>query len=497
MATVPDWGFCGPSYQAQSLVFDAERSVNLYPEPGYKSAKSGMALIGTPGLSLFCTLPTGPVRGLWVGNNRLFACGGTHVYEVSSAGAVLTDYGAIAGSTGSFRAVTFAHNGNQLLVMDPTCGGGGGGISGAIFNVNPAGPSCDFVFNGGALTYLDTFFVALSSTSNSQLNISGPLDGTTWPGLDFVVRSGSADLCIQLEVLNGQLWIFGQKTTELWYNAGNPLFPFARIQGATLNIGLLAPRSVVKFSDNIMWLGGDEHGFGRVYMTKGTQAVPVSTPGIEAQLNAIFAAQGGTITYATSAVAYGEAGHEFYCLRPGGSANNPTFVYDRSTNMWHERTSSPDGITENQWIVLSTAASPFFNVGLGIYNFAGSVNSGKIYKMGLGFTNEDGLSIIRTRTSPHISNSNRRMTYNSLAFDADIGTAQMVLDYSNDGARTFLGRNYNVPKAGTAAATGMDYYKISQLGQSRDRVFKLKITDSANQIALVNAYLDATQGVEA
>ncbi len=150
MPTLPDFKFCGPSFPAASTYWDAERSLNLYPETGIPSTKSEIELVGTPGLTLFCTLPTTPVRALWPGDGRLFAVGGTHVYEVFSNGSV-QDYGAMAGSAGGTTPCKFEHNGSQLLVMDPTIGGTGGGLTGAVFYVNPAF-SCDLVFNGGSLS---------------------------------------------------------------------------------------------------------------------------------------------------------------------------------------------------------------------------------------------------------------------------------------------------------------------------------------------------------
>src|SRR5581483_10931779 len=142
--------FCGPTYLAASPVIDAQRSINLYPEPGYVSSKTKMALIGRPGLKspAFMTLPTSPARGLWAGNNRLFATGGTHFYEVSSVGGVTTDYGAMAGSSGKGPMQVIA-NGTQLLAMDSS--------SQQIYNADAGGPSMTPVFNGPALEYLDDF----------------------------------------------------------------------------------------------------------------------------------------------------------------------------------------------------------------------------------------------------------------------------------------------------------------------------------------------------
>lgn len=61
-------GFIGGSYESVSVAWDAQRAMNLYVEADEsKQGKSNLALIGTPGLTVFMTLPTSPVRGSWTG----------------------------------------------------------------------------------------------------------------------------------------------------------------------------------------------------------------------------------------------------------------------------------------------------------------------------------------------------------------------------------------------------------------------------------------------
>lgn len=73
----------GGSNTLASIAAASERCVNWYPEPITGNQEKGpMALTRTPGLSLYCTLPTGPVRGLWPGAGRLFAVGGAILYEI-------------------------------------------------------------------------------------------------------------------------------------------------------------------------------------------------------------------------------------------------------------------------------------------------------------------------------------------------------------------------------------------------------------------------------
>src|SRR5438309_2343680 len=84
---MPAFPLVGPSYPSESLSVDLQRCVNLYPEKDESgTGKAPWVLYGTPGLSVFATLPTSPGRGLWAGDNRLFAVGGSKLYEVFANG---------------------------------------------------------------------------------------------------------------------------------------------------------------------------------------------------------------------------------------------------------------------------------------------------------------------------------------------------------------------------------------------------------------------------
>jgi len=108
--------FCGGSYPSWSPNASAERSINVYPETiETPSGKSRVALYGTPGLQVFCTLPTQPVRGLFAGESRLFAVAGSHYYEVFTDG-TFTDRGDV-GDDASHTPVDLWPNGSQIMIV--------------------------------------------------------------------------------------------------------------------------------------------------------------------------------------------------------------------------------------------------------------------------------------------------------------------------------------------------------------------------------------------
>jgi hypothetical protein len=516
MPLLSDFGFCGPSYAGpyasggnlgMSQVFDSERCINYYPEfaRGGKP-KTNAELVGRPGLALWGTLPQSPVRGLWAGDQRLFAVGGTHLYEMNSNGSVKTDFGAMAGSLGGQPPCKIIGNGTQLAVMDPTVNNGGQ-LPGGIF-VSGGGPPMSPAFAGSALTYLDGYFLSINSGPGvinqvwaSSLG-SGAGDATTWPGLNFIQRTGSSDLVLQLETINGQLWIFGTKTIEVWFDAQLTAFPLQRLPGATLNIGLLCRFSVVKYYNTLVWIGSDDQGYATVYMANGLAPQKISNPGVEY----LLANYAGNYADTTAAICYGyrEAGHTFYCINLRDAVNHTgqtglTLVYDLDEGQWSERTFNKGGGLAGMFLPQTVASEAAFG-GTGDFVFAGDWNSGKIYLQSLTNTSDNGTAIEYIRRAPHVSQGNQWIFYSSLEIDADIGTAQMQLDYSNDGGRTFPTAHRRGPQAASttqaygSSGGGFGRFKFWQLGRSRDRVFQSRILDATNRIRLIGANLFGRPG---
>jgi hypothetical protein len=88
-ARVPFQGFIGSAFRNQSYRFDSQDLWNWFVERADSPhAKQPQALLPCPGFQRFATLPTPPVRGLFAQNNRLFAVGGSYLYEISNTGTI-------------------------------------------------------------------------------------------------------------------------------------------------------------------------------------------------------------------------------------------------------------------------------------------------------------------------------------------------------------------------------------------------------------------------
>jgi hypothetical protein len=88
------------------------------------------------------------------------------------------------------------------------------------------------------------------------------------------------------------------------------------------------------------------------------------------------------------------------------------------------------------------------------------------------------------------------LKYPMLQLDCDIGTAQPVLSWSNDGGVTFPLTLSAISGSAESAQRAAARFIWRQLGAARQRVFKIVITTSTQLVRLVNAYLGVTPGTE-
>lgn len=530
--------FIGPAYRSQSKIAAADECINLYPElVESNSGNNRMVLYGTPGLELHCTLPKSPVRGLWAGDNRLFAVAGDTLYEVFAGGS----FSAIGAISNDSTPATIVSNGNQLMIVS----GSTVWVSNGGAPVQPQYPPFSGVVNtngtvvswvsgdqftpamvGGTMTingtpyvvatflnesnlllffsagvqvaadysigvangvqgvagcYLDGYFIILRPNSN-QINISGLLDGTSWDELDFAIRSGGQDRVVTIFADHQELWLMGQKTIEVWYNSGNAGFPFERIQGSFIDEGIIAAWSVAKGAGAILWLAGDDRGAGWVMAATGYQPRRVSTYAVEYAIGTY-----GTITDAV-AYTYTEKGHTFYVLN--FPTANATWVYDIGMDMWHQRMSA----------ATTNAAIPRFHATtFGDTHFVGGGLSGKIYKSSIAYLTEEGAAVRRRRTAPHLQQEAELLFHRSFQLLMQMGVVpssgagsapNVTLNISSNGGNTFG------PDLTVAAGTIGEFTKRAiwrRLGRARDRVYRVSITEPI-EVAFVDAFLKIGEG---
>jgi hypothetical protein len=313
------------------------------------------------------------------------------------------------------------------------------------------------------------------------------------------------------------LWVFGTDSVEVWYDSGAADFPLTRVQGAFNEIGCVSAFSVAKLDNGLFWLGTDARGQGIVYRANGYTGVRVSTHAIEYAI-----AQYGNISDAI-AYTYQQEGHAFYVLTfPSGNA---TWVYDVSTQVWHERAGFDSGN------FMRHRSNCQCNFGGNI--IVGDFQSGNIYRFDLDVYADNG-SIqkwLRSwRALPTGQNNLKRTAHHSLQLDCETGVGlngyvvaeitylmtednnylitesndylitdqgavvtqgsdpQVMLRWSDDGGHTWSNEHWS--PIGKIGAYGHRTFwrRLGMTLKLRDRVYELSGTDP-NKIAIMGAEL--------
>lgn len=462
-------GLVGASSQQRSLPFNAERTVNLFPVFD-QQGKEVAALYGTPGLNLFSTAGTGSIRGCFsCANGRAFVVSAGQLYEILSDG-TNTPRGTLSTSDG---IVSLDENGFQLAICD--------GTSVYIFtfatNVFTQVSDVDLPVSS-TITFIDGYFV-VNKSSSGQFNISKQFDGLIWGALDFATAESSPDELIRVINAVGQLWLFGTFTTEVWTNTGDSVFPFQRISGAKLEVGILAPHTAVALDNSVFWVGRDRLGAGMVYRAKGFSPSKISTNAIDLRI------QSAPTPETLRAYTYEEEGHVFYVLTGGGL--DTTLVYDVSTDIWHERAYlNSEGNFEAH---LGACGMYAFNKFL-----VGDKAGGNIYQMKLDIYSDNGNAILRERIYTHLSDEGKRIRYNALeiGFETGLGlqtgqgsNPQVSLLLSRDGAKTWSDK---FTTSIGAVGNYMTKVVFRRLGIAEQMTFRIQISDPI-RVAITGSYL--------
>ena len=389
----------GGSYVARSINAADNRMVNLFAEaiPDGSGGKEAGFLLRCPGLRLLATVGTGPIRGLWVTNGVAYVVSGSEFYSLS------TSYTAtLLGTVSGTGPVSMADNGTQIFIAcNPLS---------YIYNVSTLvfAQITDVDFPGaGSVGYLDGYFV-FNEPGTQKFWVTSLLDGTAIDPLDFASAEGYPDDVVALIVDHREIFLFGNTSVEVWYDAGTPDFPLARIQGAFMEVGCEAAYSVAKLDNSVFWLGSDARGRGIVYRANGYTPARISTNAVEYAIQSY-----GNITDAIG-YTYQQDGHPFYVLIfPSSEA---TWVYDVSTQLWHERA----GFESGQFVRHRSNCQMSFNHEIVV----GDYEDGRVYAFDLDvYADDDQIQkwLRSWRALPAGQNNLKRTAHHSLQLDAETG----------------------------------------------------------------------------
>jgi hypothetical protein len=114
----------GKNVESISPNISAQKRVNCYYEVVGTGEKEQVCIRGTPGLTLFITLPTYPIRGMCEAGTYLYVVAGNTLFQICQNGGFV----GIANIPSGTTPVSMAINETQLMIVD--------GSQGYIFDYN-------------------------------------------------------------------------------------------------------------------------------------------------------------------------------------------------------------------------------------------------------------------------------------------------------------------------------------------------------------------------
>lgn len=538
--------------KGRSPTLDAQTAINFFAEQApSKDAESQVMAVGVPGLKVFATFGSGPIRALHIVSDILYVVSGAGLWSITKTGVISSCGTGIAGQA----VVSIADNGQQIIIVNGVQGylyqintntlaqitqnvivnvtvsspvsigdtainvttstgiatpadiTGPGiqsgtsitSVSGNILNLSA--PVTAAMADGTALvvtviganafypartvTFIDGYFV-LDRVGTAEFFFSGLYEGGSYNGLDYATKESNSDFLRGVINLHQLLILVGERTTELWYDAGTIDAPFAPYTSSAIQRGTLGPQTIV-LSDNSIFFLGDDLIF---YRFQNYLPIRVSTH-VEETAWSKYGNYDDAVTFETV-----WQGHKFLVvLFPSAPTGQPnTWAYDLATQLWHQRDSlDQNGVSMSRW--RGNASILFFGQTL-----VGDAINGNVGTWDEDTYTEYGNTIEGVLTSPPVHKDRRRIFMRTLEvyMQSGVGLSNgqgsdplIFLDYSDDGGQTWSQRK--IPRSFGKIGEYQTRCRWQGLGSARTRTLRLTITDPVKR-NVIGVYLDVVAG---
>lgn len=317
--------FAAGFYKDSSLPVSAQECVNFYINVPQTNALSSAQLVGVPGLKSLVSSGNEANRGAHVMGGVPYFVNGGALYKLGED-STLTNLGVVDGQS----RVSMADNGEKLCIVAP--GNTAYMYSTTTGLVEITDPDLGLI---DAVRYKDGYYI-FSDTSGESWRISELNDPTSLNPLDFGTAESDPDLIVSPHVNRNELYICGEKTIEPFQNIGGSGFPFLKIAGGVIPVGVHAKFSLVNVGAGFAFIGGGENERAGIYYFSGI-ASKISTHAIDNALQDYTKAE----IAQSFAYSYSMDGEQFVCF----TLPKTTFVYQLSASqlsgrhIWFERKS--------------------------------------------------------------------------------------------------------------------------------------------------------------
>ena len=404
-------------YVSESLPISHQQCINFVPVIQQAPALSVSQLIGSPGIRQITTAGSTSSeinRGMHKMGNYPYTVQGTILYRIDRALVSgvetfsLTSLGIIEGSA----RVSMADNGTQLMILIP----GGKGyiytVAGGLVEITDA----DFTANGNPqyVVFIDGYFAC--STDTKVWIVSNLNDGTAWDALDFGSAESDPDPIVAPIVHGNQIFLTGSETTEAFQNIGGSGFPFQR-SNVFLDKGCFAPFSLISTNQRFFMVGGGRDEGPAIWAYQSGAYNKVSTLAIDNVMSEYSLA----VLNSAFALSWSKKGQYFVSF----TFPDRTFVFNMTTNIWHELTSSIENdegdFDQERWRVNSLVSA--YN-----YIIVGDNQDGRIGILDVSTYGEYGNDIIRIFSTQPLINETRSFRIPSIELTMESGVGNGIVD---------------------------------------------------------------------
>lgn len=324
------------------------------------------------------------------------------------------------------------------------------------------------------IAFIDGWLI-VNRIDTQQFATSSPVPYTMiFDPLFFALKDSQSDNLQGLHELNRELWLIGERSSEIWFNAGGANFAFQRIPGAAPPIGTSAPQSIAKAGDSLVWFGRTTEGENIIIQTQQYSWKRVSQHGVEHQISQY------PLVSDAFGFCYEEEGHLFYLLT--FPTADKTWCWD-SNNTWHERAKFNTG-SGTFHRHRSNCFMNFQNL-----RMVGDYQTGQIHQLSRKVFTDAGDPLVAVRRCPHRwSAEDRKRQFNSaiqIDFAPGVGlqtgqgsNPRLMLRWSNDAGANFpVEFLVNVGQAGKTKNRAIK----RRLGSYFDRVYEVQYSEPTNR----------------
>lgn len=252
----------GPSYQSRSRPLASQQTKNYY-QTIVEEGKEQFVLHPFPGLKLVGNAP-GIDRGVRNFNEVGYRVCGQTLYSFDKQG----NHTAITGTIPGSRRLIIDDDGSNIILT---------------------GEDGQFIYDGTSISSItDADIVGSTSVTfiNSQMVYGNPTNNLfvmadpnnpdTASGLNAARPESKPDKLVRPYAFKQNVYMFGERSTEPYWNSGTGNPPLQRIDGQIFEVGCAAIHSVANTDEFLYWLGDDN----AIYRAVGGQRQRVSTQSI-------------------------------------------------------------------------------------------------------------------------------------------------------------------------------------------------------------------------